>query len=195
VNAIINKPAPYGEIFKLPALLDEYEKSYGNLLKSMETPVLDAIEQSKQRVFEVLGSKECRDQLDASFQNRWRELSDKAASCDNAATLLNIKAAADALKIRMLDEIDAAERKILAGKAKESEHSDDSEKPDDHAGQPKSDPITPKAKRSRHISIKNVMPESSWRLESASDVDKYLAALREKLLDELEEDTIVNIEF
>jgi hypothetical protein len=39
------------------------------------------------------------------------------------------------------------------------------------------------------------MPESSWRLESASDVDKYLAALRKKLLDELEEDTIVNNEF
>jgi hypothetical protein len=121
VNAIINKPAPYGEIFKLPALLDEYEKNYGNLLENVEAPVLDTIEQSKLRVLKALQNKECRDQLDASFQNRWRELSDKAASCDNVATLRNIKEEADA--------------------------------------------------------------------------DKYLAALREKLLDALKHDTIVGIEF
>jgi hypothetical protein len=32
-------------------------------------------------------------------------------------------------------------------------------------------------------------------VESVADVDKYLAALRGKLLDTLEDDAIVNIEF
>ena len=44
------------------------------------------------------------------------------------------------------------------------------------------------------FSIKTVAKTASWRLESKDDVDKYLAALRENLLKEMDEDTIVNIE-
>ena len=46
----------------------------------------------------------------------------------------------------------------------------------------------------KNVSIKTVAKTASWRLESKEDVDKYLAALRENLLKEMDEDTIVNIE-
>ena len=36
---------------------------------------------------------------------------------------------------------------------------------------------------------------ASWRLESAEDVDRYLAQLREKLTAQLDADTIINVEF
>ena len=51
-----------------------------------------------------------------------------------------------------------------------------------------------KVRTTKNVSIKTVAKTASWRLESKDDVDKYLAALRENLLKEMDEDTIVNIE-
>jgi hypothetical protein len=194
VKAILRKAAPYGEIFKLPALLQAYVANYSNLLTAMAAPVQAAIKQARQRVLDELTGKNCHEQLSDSFVKRWQELRTKAESCNNVATLQNIKVEADALKNRMLNEIDAAEQKILAAKKtayplgqddgdSASRTAEKLEKPDDY-----------RVKPTKHISLKNVAAESSWRLESAADVDKYLAALREKLLNALEDDTIVNIE-
>ena len=36
---------------------------------------------------------------------------------------------------------------------------------------------------------------SSWRLENTQDVDRYIEELRKTLVAQLDEDTIVNIEF
>ena len=46
----------------------------------------------------------------------------------------------------------------------------------------------------KNISIKTVARTASWRLESREDIDKYLSVLRENLLKEMDEDTIINIE-
>ena len=51
-----------------------------------------------------------------------------------------------------------------------------------------------KVHTTKNVSIKVVAKTASWRSESKEDVDKYLAALRENLLKEMDEDTIVNIE-
>ena len=51
-----------------------------------------------------------------------------------------------------------------------------------------------KVRTTKNISIKTVARTASWRLESKEDIDKYLSALRENLLKEMDEDTIINIE-
>ena len=53
----------------------------------------------------------------------------------------------------------------------------------------------PKIKKRKNISIQTVNVSSSWQVETPQDVDKYLDALRDKILRELDEDTVVNIEF
>ena len=53
----------------------------------------------------------------------------------------------------------------------------------------------PKIKKRKNISIKTVNVAASWQIESAQDVDKHLASLRERILGELEEDTVISIEF
>ena len=42
--------------------------------------------------------------------------------------------------------------------------------------------------------MKSMTHTASWRLENKEDVDKYLSALRESLLAEMDEDTILNVE-
>ena len=44
-------------------------------------------------------------------------------------------------------------------------------------------------------SIKSLSPYSSWEIKSESDIDRYLAELRLKIQCELEDDTIINVEF
>lgn len=38
-------------------------------------------------------------------------------------------------------------------------------------------------------------PTISWKIETEQDIDKYLAQLKARILKELAEDTVVNIEF
>ena len=64
-------------------------------------------------------------------------------------------------------------------------------KPEERVAEPQ--PVY-KVRTTKNVSIKTVAKTASWRLESKDDIDKYLAALRENLLKEMDEDTIVNIE-
>ena len=53
----------------------------------------------------------------------------------------------------------------------------------------------PKTKKRRSISIKTVSLSASWQIETVKDVDTYMTALKEQILKELDDDTIINIEF
>ena len=58
------------------------------------------------------------------------------------------------------------------------------------------DEIERKAKQSDYATAyKNVSLTSSWQIESAQDLDKYISELREHIMKELDHDTIINIEF
>ena len=60
--------------------------------------------------------------------------------------------------------------------------------------QPKVQQPAVKVRTTKNLSIKMVARAASWRLESTEDVDKYLDALRQSLLKELADDSIVNVE-
>lgn len=53
----------------------------------------------------------------------------------------------------------------------------------------------PKPKEVAPIIIKFINTETIWQLENSEDVKKYLAKLEKKLMNQLEKDTMVNIEF
>ena len=125
------------------------------------------------------------------YVNLFREISDKATSCNNVATLQNIKVEADALKVRCLNEIEKEEAKIIA--AEQPAHVAET---GNYGGETIA-PATPapKVKRKKTVSIKSINNATTWQLESESDVKKYIAELEKKLMNTLEEDTIINIEF
>ena len=188
VKAIMKKASPYSEIFKLPALLDSFATAYERILHNMEEPILQSIAEARARVFEELGNKHCKNQLSETFLKRFDEIHEKATHCNNVATLQNIKIEADALKVRCLNEINAAENKLLAHIAAEESAKRQSEQ---------AAAATPalKVKKTKTISIKSINTEQTWQLESPEDVKHYLAELEKKLIRALEDDTVINIEF
>jgi hypothetical protein len=185
IKAILQNDVPYSNIPRLPELLKRFNEAYVKVLSDMEAPVIAAIDDAKARVFDVLETRDYKSQFSERFRQRFEEISKKASTCNNVATLQNIKVEADALKVRLLNEISRKDEQIARQKvAEETTPYGDGEMPE-----PK------KIKKRKTISIKTVSLSSSWQIETAQDVDKYIAALKERILEELDGDTIVNIEF
>ncbi|AGL00730.1 BREX system P-loop protein BrxC [Desulfoscipio gibsoniae] len=190
VKAILHKDAPYSDIPKLPELLDNFNEAYAGVLESMVAPIIAAIDDAKARVFELLNTKTYKAEFRERFIKLFDELHDKATHCNNVATLQNIKVEADALKVRLLNEMDKKDELLAAQSVKDVRVKYGQNGGKIVVPQPK-----PKMKKKKNISIKTISVSSSWRIETAEDVEKYMAALKERILKELEEDTIVNIEF
>jgi len=179
IKAILKKEMPYSDIPKLPDLLSQFRDAYMAVLTQMEAPILKAIEDAKVRVFEVLNTKKYKDELNDKYFKLFREIHDKATTCNNVATLQNVKIEADALKVRLLNEMAKKDEKIA----------EDTPPYGNDGGDPK--PV----KKQKSISIKSVSLTSSWQIESSQDLDKYISELREQIMKELDQDTIINIEF
>ena len=90
--------------------------------------------------------------------------------------------------------MDAKDREIAERQAAE-ERKKAEEEAKKHGQEVKPPVIKPRIKTTKNVPIKSVTGTSSWRLESQEDIDKYVNALRNKLEAELDDDTIVNIEF
>lgn len=132
---------------------------------------------------------------------------EKASRCNNVATLQNIKIEADALKVRCLNEIADMESRLQAQKIAEEEKKEGRKQPQPDMirdggkfyGTGKSDEqqagSIPKQKKQRIISIKSINTETTWQLETEEDVKKYVADLEKNLLAQLEDDTVIHVEF
>lgn len=111
--------------------------------------------------------------------------------CNNVATLQNIKVEADALKVRCLNEIEREEAKIIA-----AEQPNRVAETGNYGGETIAPAVpAPKVKRKKTVSIKSINNATTWQLENEADVKRYIAELENKLMNTLEEDTIINIEF
>lgn len=191
IQRILDMPSPYGQISKLPELVDTFNTLYVQLLDKETKPVQDVIAEEKEQVLDVLSGKsyDDKEQKKADYIARFDELTERAKRSQNIAEVRSFKDQADTLKLRLLNDMDLLDQK-LAGKAKQSGSDDPSTSGTTH------DPSKPYVpKRTRRISIKSVVTTSAWHIQSQDDVDRYINGLREKLLDELREDTEINIEF
>ena len=173
IKAILKMPEPYSEIYKLAGLNYEFINAHMRLLEAEGAPVLEAVQTARERVFEELNKTDFKDKFSGKVIRAFEELKNKADHCNNIAALKNIRYEADALKVRLLNEIEAQS-------AQSNEQAEDK-------------PVRQIQRRS--VSIRSLSPYSSWEIRSEADIDRYLAELRLKLECELEDDTIINVEF
>ena len=189
VNAILKKSAPYSEIFKLPDLLERFTSLYSNLLSEMQKPIDAAIDDARKRAFAELEGKKCHAKLKDKYIRLFSEISDKASRCNNVATLQNIKVEADALKVRCLNEISSEEAKLIAAEQPKIVAEETN-----YGGEKIVKPVV-QVKKKKTVSIKTINNATTWQLETEADVKRYIAELEKKLMNTLEDNTIINIEF
>ncbi len=205
IRDILAMKSPFGNIYKLPGLNDQFRNRYSSILEEMSGPVHESIKENRKRVIEELDQQTTyKTECDARFRqkavDRFDELSTKADSCNNVASLKNIPVEADALKLRFLNDIAAYIIELTPPPSEE----DEDEKPTDYVeaseqtegneGKTKFSSPPMKLKNKKIYSLKNISPSTSWQLESESDVEEYVNVLRQKLSSLLEKDTIIQIE-
>lgn len=148
---------------------------------------MQSIEAAKGRVVEVVDAKEYVSEKKSKYIELFMEISNGAERCNNVSVLRSYADKAEALKIRLLNEMDAMDADIAKKKAQEQKKKPDGEAVDMTIKVP--------VKKTKNVTIKNVTHTSSWRIESAEDVEKCVNQLKKSLLKELDGNDIVNVEF
>ena len=190
MRSITRQEKPYSNIPKLPELREKFMSCYGDILQQQSAPVLDSIGQAMKRVLDVLSTKAYNDKKRASYIEKFQEIKEGAEHCNNVSTLRSFADKAEALKLRLLNEMDELDNELAAQKA-EKEGAKQATSADKVDGAPA--PV--KIRKTKNVSIKMMTGTASWRLESKEDIDKYIDSLRKTLEAQLDEDTIVNVEF
>ena len=168
------------------------------VLEVEQAPVLDSIDQARKRVLDALAGKEYEDQKRNRYFEQFREIRDSAERCNNVSALRSFGDKADALKLRLLSEMDSLDAQIAQKKAEEAEKQmrEQVKKDGSEALSSVAEPaVVFKVRKTKRVSIKQMTGTASWRLESVEDVDKYLAELRKRLTAQLDAGTILNVEF
>lgn len=196
MRSILRMEQPYRDIPKLPELREKYMTAYMKVLQAESAPVLDGIAQARARVLEVLNTKEYAGEKKERYLSQFAELRDGAERCNNVSTLRSFQDKAEALKIRLLNEMDALDAQLARKKAEEEAQRQ--EKAAQALGIPVPEEQRPtpyQPRKSKNVTIKSMARTSSWRLERPEDIDKALSDLRKALEAELAENDIVNVEF
>lgn len=201
MRSIVGMKTPYREIPKLPELREKFMTLYDEILEEQSAPVVKAIKDDRNRVLEVLNDKPYKDAKHSGYMERFEELLDGAVHCNNVSVLRSYQDKSDALKIRLLNEMVAednrlAQQALAQAEAEQKRLEEEARKRGETVTvpQPKAQQPAVKVRTTKNLSIKTVARAASWRLESAADVDKYLDALRENLLKEIADDSILNVE-
>ena len=201
MRSIVSMKAPYREIPKLPELREKFMSLYSEILEEQSAPVVKAIKDDRNRVLEVLNDKPYEDAKRSGYMERFEELLDGAVHCNNVSVLRSYQDKSDALKIRLLNEMvdednRLAQQALAQAEAEQKRLEEEARKRGETVTvpQPKVQQPAVKVRTTKNLSIKTVARAASWRLESAEDVDKYLDALRQSLLKEIADDSIVNVE-
>ena len=201
MRSIVGMKAPYREIPKLPELREKFMILYNEILEEQSAPVVKAIKDERNRVLEVLNDKPYKDAKHSGYMERFEELLDGAVHCNNVSVLRSYQDKSDALKIRLLNEMvdednRLAQQALAQEEAEQKRLAEEARKRGETVTvpQPKVQQPAVKVRTTKNLSIKTVARAASWRLESTEDVDKYLDALRQSLLKELADDSIVNVE-
>ncbi len=190
IRTIVKMKAPYREIPKLPDLRNRFMEAYNKVLEKAAVPVKQSINDDKDRVIEVVDTKEYKDEKKPKYIQLFIEILDGADSCNNVSRLRAYADKSNALKIRLLDEMNELDAKLAAERAKAEQ-----EKNGANASGGVDIAVDIPVKKTKNVTIKNVAQTSSWRIEKEDDVEKYISQLRDKLLNELKDNDIINVEF
>ena len=188
---ILSMASPYNRIKDLPQLNNKFHDLYNEILDKELEPVIKEIEQAKERVMEELEKTGLMDKFGGRYSNSFDDLIVRAEACNNVARVNGFKIEAETLKKRYLKEISKEISKVI------SKVINTPPQPDvvSDGGEVKTQPEVKPVIRRKYISIREINPYSSWRIESKEDIDRYLQDLKERLEKEMEENTILNIEF
>lgn len=191
MEEVVSSKSPFSQIQKLPEMCEKFVKQYGALLdkeaKAMEPVVAD----DYKKVMDTLEKKDFADVFRSKFATRFEELKKKLDTSHEIAAVKNIRLESDTLKLRCLDEI--ADYEMVHQPTPPVTPVEPPQGKDGGEVPPQVQPVAPKVKKRKNVSISNVAGARTYSIENEQDIDNFLAEMKQKLMKELEQDTIITL--
>lgn len=192
MEAIVTAKKPFRQIQKLPELSMKFVQQYVTLLEKEAEEMRPIVDDDLEKVLHTLDEKEFADIFRNKFINAFAELKQKLDNSHEIAAVKNIKLESDTLKLRCMDEITEYEEGHRPKPVQPvtpptgSGHTEEPQKPVKPS-------VQPKPKKRKNVSISSVAGARTYSIENEQDIDKFLAEMKKKLLNELDENTIITL--
>lgn len=191
MEAIVTSRSPFGQIHKLPELCGKFVNRYGALLDKEAKEMEPVVSDDYKIVMDILETKEFAAVFRTKFAAWFEELKKKLDISNEIAAVKNIRLESDTLKLRCLDEISDYE---IANQPNPVIASAKTPKTDGGETAPTPvQPAAPKVKKRKNISISNVTGVRTYSIETEQDIDQFLESMKQRLMKELEQDTIITL--
>ena len=182
MDRIVRNVDPYDKIRELPGLYQTFYQSFVVLLEEECKPVKAAIGNDLQTIQNELEKDgELKEKLAGTFRARFHALEEKLDHANNLYEAIAMEVESDRLKVRCMEEIEFElnNRKPVVDPV-----------PDQDDGIVVTP--TPPRRKTKTLS-KNMMIKGTKTMKSEEDIDNFVEELRGKLMDELDEDTTINL--
>ena len=196
MEAIVKAKKPFGKIQNLPDMSMKFVQQYGALLEKEADAMRPIVDDDLKKVLSVLDSKPFAEVFRDRMIQAFEELQQKLETSQEIAAVKNIRLESDTVKLRCLDEITEYEEAHQPKPDLEpptAKTVPKSGKDGEIPIKPVTPPVQPKQKKRKNISISNVAGARTYSIENEQDIDKFLAEMKQKLLQELEENTIITL--
>lgn len=201
MTAITKLTSPYREVPKLEQLREAFNTAYSDILEAHLGAVIGAIHLEEETDLKTLEQSDPaldRDKFGRAFKKDYQALEDKAHRSTNIVELLSYKTEANMLRTnqhRRAIEVET-QRLLLECKRAAQQDKQAAAKAADAVTPVTPDPTpVPPVKKTKHVSIHQVNPASTWEIRTKDDVQRYVAALSKQLERVLEDDTTIYIDF
>ena len=196
MEAIVSAKNPFRQIQKLPDMSKAFVQQYGALLEKEAEAMRPIVDDDLQKVLNTLDEKEFAPVFRDKFLRAFEELKQKLDTSHEIAGVKNIRLESDTLKLRCMDEI--TEYEEAHHPKVDPEPPVNPVTPPTGGGnvppvKPVAPPVQPKQKKRKNVSISNVAGARTYSIENEQDIDKFLAEMKQKLLRELDENTIITL--
>ena len=194
MHSIVEKKVPYSDIRLLPDLIKRFTDAYVAVLEEKSIPVYNTIEEANRQVIADLEDKPYKNEFLTKVNQEFAAIMDKAKTSHNVKDLLSYANEADALKLRWLQVIEHKDRSLILIERDRIESIKAGEESGIGGKATHSDPVVRAPKR-KQVSIRDINKGGTWQIKNKSEIDAHLEELRQQLMNEFEENTILNISF
>ncbi len=198
IRAILRMNEPYGNIPTIPLLIEKYNNKILSLLEEESIPVLGFIQTCKNEVTETLEGYDFKNKFISRVNGDFENLINRTESASSFAVLSSMSDLAEKLKVRFINEIVAEDETLKRIKAKEIEEANRVKEIPLTKGTDTTyvaAPVEPEPKvviKTKTISMRELV-KGQKVIKNEEDIDAVVEALRRKLKEELEKDTIINL--
>ena len=196
IKEIVKDNKPYRKIQNLPVLINKYNEKILELLEQKAEPVKEQIETSKAQVLDELNKHSFSSEYKNEVLQSFNQIYSRIESVNSFAQLAAITSSIDPLRVRLITNILNRQKEEDAKKARENRPKDETTYIGSTATEGTTVVNEPQVKvnriKNKSVSINSLLLGSK-EIKNEDDIEEVLNALRQKLKDQLEEDTIITL--